>query len=56
MREGLIIAVILLLLGLVGHFDYEDQQAQQEHYCETIKAREWPDYWQQCQQPSAAQR
>lgn len=41
------IAVLLALLGLfglAGAMDYEDQQAEQEHYCEMVKAKLWPDF------------
>lgn len=52
-------AAVVLLLGLVGRLDYEAQEAQQEHYCDMVKARLWPDYQgiyrSQCRQPSDAQ-
>lgn len=41
------VAALLALLGifgLAGAMDYEDQQAEQEHYCEMVKAGHWPDY------------
>ena len=40
----------LLLFGLVGAMDAEDEQAQLEHYCEMVKLNKkdpslgWPDY------------
>jgi len=40
----------LLLFGLVGTMDAEDEQAQLEHYCEMVKLHKkdpstgWPDY------------
>ncbi len=54
------IAVLLALLGLfglAGAMDYEDQQAEQEHYCEMVKAGYWPDfngtYRDECLRPSS---
>lgn len=51
---------LLALLGLAGAMDYEDQQAEQERYCEMVKAGYWPDfngtYRDECQRPSAGQR
>ncbi len=48
------IAVLLALLGLfglAGAMDYEDQQAEREHYCEMVKLwkqtngqQGWPAY------------
>ena len=40
----------LVLFGLVGTMDAEDEQAQLEHYCEMVKLHKqdpstgWPDY------------
>ena len=40
----------LILFGLVGAMDAEDEQAQLEHYCEMVKLHKqdqstgWPDY------------
>lgn len=28
--------VILLAAGLTGHFEAEDEQIEQDHYCETV--------------------
>jgi len=39
-----IVALFLLLFGLVGHWDYEDAEAQSILYCENVKAGIWPDY------------
>jgi len=33
-----------LLLGLVGHFDYQDQEAEEQLYCDMVAAGHWPDY------------
>ena len=57
------IAVLLALLGLfglAGAMDYEDQQAEQEHYCEMVKGGYWPDYHgtyrSECRTPTNGQR
>lgn len=40
----------LILFGLVGAMDAEDEQAQLEHYCQMVKLNKkdpsvgWPDY------------
>ena len=38
-RMAAIAAALALLLGLAGHMDYEDQQAQAALYCDMVKAR-----------------
>ena len=57
------IAVLLALLGLfglAGAMDYEDLQAEQEHYCEMVKAGHWPDYQgtyrSECRTPKSVPR
>ena len=61
MKTGaLLLALLVLLFGLAGHMDYEDQQAEQARYCEMVKAGYWPDYQgtyrRECPQPTTAQR
>lgn len=52
--------VLLGLFGLAGVMDYEDLQAEQERYCEMVKAGHWPDYQgtyrSECLPPKIAQR
>ena len=57
------IAVLLALLGLfglAGAMDYEDQQAEQENYCDMVKAGYWPDfqgtYRSECRTPKSVPR
>ena len=57
------IAVLLALLGLfglAGAMDYEDQRAEQERYCEMVKAGFWPDfqgtYRRECRTPKNGPR
>ena len=55
-----IATALVLLFGLAGHMDYEDQQAEQEHYCEMVRERLWPDYRgtyrDECRQPKSVPR
>lgn len=54
-RMAAILAALVLLFGLAGHMDYEDQQAEQARYCEMVKEGFWPDYRgtyrDECRQP-----
>lgn len=57
------VAALLALLGLFGlacAMDYEDQQAEQAHYCEMVRERLWPDYRgtyrDECRQPKSGPR
>ncbi len=60
MKMTVILLAMLGLFGLVGAMDYEDQQAEQEHYCEMVKAGYWPDYQgtyrRECLRPSPGPR
>lgn len=55
MKTTVVLLALLGLFGLVGAMDYEDQQAEQERYCEMVKAGFWPDfngtYRAECRQP-----
>jgi len=59
-RMAAILAALVLLPGLAGRMDYEDQQADQAHYCEMVKAGYWPDfqgtYRRECRPPKSARR
>lgn len=52
--------LVLAVFGFVGHMDYEDQQAEQAHYCDMVKAGYWPDfqgtYQSECRTPTNGQR
>lgn len=39
---GIIIAVVLF--GIVGRMDYEDELKSQAHYCEMVSEGAWPDF------------
>ena len=60
MKTAAVLLALLGLFGLAGAMDYEDQQAEQERYCEMVKAGYWPDYqWtyrRECQQPKSVPR
>lgn len=51
---------VFLLLGLMGHMDYEDAKAEEANYCEMVKAKLWPDYRgtyrRECQRPKIGLR
>lgn len=40
----LVVLALLLLMGVVGRMDYEDEQAQAALYCHNVKTGVWPDY------------
>ena len=44
MKTALIIAGLLAAYGVVGHFDYEDEVAAEQHYCAMVEAKHWPAY------------
>jgi hypothetical protein len=44
MKTALIFCVLLLLLGVVGTMDYNDQVADTEHYNAMVCNKYWPDY------------
>ena len=60
MKTTVVLLAMLGLFGLAGTMDYEDQQAEQEHYCEMVKAGYWPDYQgtyrRECLRPSPEPR
>lgn len=43
-RIAALLVALVLLLGIAGHFDYEDKQVDQAQYCEMVKAKLWPDF------------
>lgn len=43
-RIAALLVALVLLLGLTGHMDYEDQRAEHANYCKMVKAGYWPDY------------
>jgi len=38
------IFVIVLLVGMVGDMDYQDELAEEQFYCEQVNGGHWPDY------------
>ena len=44
LKAAVIVAVLLLLFGIAGRMDADDEEAQNIFYCENVKARIWPDY------------
>ena len=44
MKTIAIILVIFGALAIAGQMDFDDAQTEQEHYCEMVKMKAWPDY------------
>jgi hypothetical protein len=38
------IFIVLLLTGMMGKMEMEDEIAEQEFYCKQVLAGHWPDY------------
>jgi len=36
--------IVLILIGMMGKMDLDDEIAEQEFYCEQVLAGHWPDY------------
>jgi hypothetical protein len=36
--------VVLLLVGIAGSMDMEDEIAEQQFYCDQVLGGHWPDY------------
>lgn len=43
-RKLLIGLVVLGLFGLVGSMDYQDELAEERHYCQMVKEGNWPAF------------
>lgn len=43
-RTLAILVVIVLLVGIVGKMDYEDELLELDMYCQNVHAGVWPDY------------
>lgn len=43
-RQLAILALVLLMFGIVGKWDFEDEELQAVSYCENVKSGLWPDY------------
>ena len=39
-----VILILLILLGVVGRMDYEDEVRSFTHYCHMVKEGAWPDF------------
>jgi len=44
MKVALGLLAFVLLMGIVGHFDAEEEERQAEEYCHNVKSGIWPDY------------
>ncbi len=36
--------IVLILIGMMGKMDLDDEIAEQQFYCEQVLAGHWPDY------------
>jgi len=36
--------IVLILIGMMGKMDMDDEIADQQFYCEQVLAGHWPDY------------
>jgi len=39
-----VVLAFLIILGIVGTFDYGEQLRQDEYYCSMVASGAWPDY------------
>lgn len=39
-----LVAIIVMLYGIVGRMDMEDEEAAAVAYCENVRDKVWPDY------------
>ena len=39
-----VILILLILLGVVGRMDYEDEVKSFSHYCDMVEKDAWPDF------------
>ena len=44
MNKAIAIAATILVLGLVGTADYEEEQASNELYCKMVAEGTWPNF------------
>ena len=44
MKSFLSIVAIIVVFGLVGEQDYQDEQLEQQTYCDQVEDGIWPDY------------
>ena len=41
---GLAVSVLVILVCLVSSMDYQDETAEEIHYCQMVKEGNWPDF------------
>lgn len=44
MNKLLLIIILIIILGIIGNNDYQDQVAEQDFYCQMVKDKAWPPY------------
>ena len=43
-KAGAAVVAVVLLAGIAGRADYEDEVREAVRYCENVRAGIWPDY------------
>lgn len=43
-KNWLIALAVVVIVGVVGNMDFQDEVREQLSYCENVKAGVWPDY------------
>ena len=43
-KTVLVLAAVVALFGIVGHFEYQDETQEEILYCENVSSGRWPDY------------
>jgi len=44
LKYWIIAALLIVAMGIVGHFDAEEASRQEAEYCYNVKTGLWPDY------------
>jgi hypothetical protein len=44
MKFALTVIALIGLIALVNNMTHDDEVSDQEHYCEMVKTKSWPDY------------
>ena len=44
MKTILAVVALIGLIALANNMTYDDEISDQEHYCEMVKTKTWPDY------------
>jgi protein involved in temperature-dependent protein secretion len=42
--HALLILALIILAGITGRWDHQDEQLEAAHYCEMVELQAWPPY------------